>query len=175
MPSPILKPGAKSAARRFLFYPAKTAAGNYAGGKSNPITSPKIYWRLPKLSKKKVLVVHASAGAGHKKAAEAVYNALKESGHYEAHFADVLDYTNPFYKYSYQKTYTYLVTKTPLIWALFFKLTDLKILRPLVRVLRRILNSVNAKTFEKFLKKEQFDCIVSTHFFPNEVASSLKR
>ena len=127
------------------------------------------------MSKKKVLVVHASAGAGHKKAAEAVYNALKESGHYEAHFADVLDYTNPFYKYSYQKTYTYLVTKTPLIWALFFKLTDLKILRPLVRVLRRILNSVNAKTFEKFLKKEQFDCIVSTHFFPNEVPSSLKR
>ncbi len=127
------------------------------------------------MSKKKVLVVHASAGAGHKKAAEAVFNALKESGRYDAHFADVLDHTNPFFKSSYQKTYTYLVTKTPLIWALFFKLTDLRILRPLIRVLRRILNSVTAKVFEKFLKNEQFDCIVSTHFFPNEVASHLKK
>lgn len=126
------------------------------------------------MSQKKILVVHASAGAGHKKAAEAVANGLKEIAAFEVVFADILDYTNPFYKSSYQKTYTFLVTKAPFLWALFFTLTDISFLRPIVKLLRRIVNSVNARAFENFLKKEQFDIVISTHFMPNEVASSLK-
>ncbi len=122
----------------------------------------------------KILIIHASAGAGHKKAAEALFHALRDANH-DAVLADVLDYTNPFYKRTYQTTYTFLVTKLPFVWAIFFGLTDCALLRPIVKVLRRLINSFNAKPFERFLKDEQFDVIFSTHFFPNEVAASLKR
>ena len=123
----------------------------------------------------KILIIHASAGAGHKKAAEALYNHLKDASRHDVAFADVLDYTNSFYRRTYRGSYTFLVTKLPLVWALFFGLTDFLPLRPIVKLIRRFVNHFNAKSLVRFLKEEQFDVILSTHFFPNEVAACLKR
>ena len=122
----------------------------------------------------KILVVHASAGAGHRKAAEALYHDLKSTADKDVLLADVLDHTSPFYKRTYQKTYTFLVTKLPFLWAFFFALTDHPCLRPLVKWLRRLVNHFNAWPFECCLKEKNFDYILSTHFFPNEVAAFLK-
>ncbi|MFA5059094.1 MAG: glycosyltransferase [Candidatus Omnitrophota bacterium] len=124
----------------------------------------------------KILAIHAAAGAGHTKAAEAVANLLKASpGGPQVVFADALDYTSQFYKNSYQKTYTILVTKFPWAWGFVFWLTDLPCMQSFVRASRRIFNEINAKKLNRFLIAEQFDYIVSTHFFPHEVASSLKK
>lgn len=123
----------------------------------------------------KILVVHASAGAGHRKAAEAVYNGLKNTTAHDVTLADVLDYTNPSYRDTYRASYIFLVTKMSWAWGLFFSVTDLPWLRPLIRIIRRALNSINAKPFEKLLVKEKYDAIVSTHFFSGEVAAALKR
>ncbi len=67
------------------------------------------------------------------------------------------------------------MTQIPWAWGFFFWLVDLKILRPLVRWIRRFLNHLNTKNLQDFLEKENFDWIFSTHFFPNEVLSHLKR
>ena len=63
----------------------------------------------------KILVVHATAGAGHKKAAEAIFNGLKAKGGFDARLVDALDYTNPVFKKSYPGVYSFLVTCLP--WA----------------------------------------------------------
>lgn len=123
----------------------------------------------------KILIIHASAGAGHTKAAEALFNAAQKSSGVQALIVDALDYTSPFYKKIYQKTYALLVTKFPWAWGFFFGLADLKFLRGMVRCLRRLVNHLNSKPLESFLKKEQFDWVFSTHFFPNEVTAFLKR
>ncbi len=123
----------------------------------------------------KILVVHASAGAGHRKAAEAVYNGLRSTTAHNVTLADVLDYTSPSYRDSYRASYVFLVTKMSWAWGLFFTVTDLPWLRPLIRVIRRALNSINAKPFEQLLIKEKYDAIISTHFFSGEVAAALKR
>ncbi len=88
---------------------------------------------------------------------------------------DALDYTNPFYKKIYQKIYALLVTKFPWAWGFFFWLVDLKFLRKTVKCLRRLVNHLNSRPLELFLRREQFDWVFSTHFFPNEVMASLKR
>lgn len=88
---------------------------------------------------------------------------------------DALDYTNPFYKKIYQKTYALLVTKFSWAWGFFFGLADLKFLRGTVKCLRRLVNHLNSAPLERFLRQEQFDWVFSTHFFPNEVTASLKR
>ena len=85
----------------------------------------------------KTLVIHATAGAGHKKAAEAIYNGLKAKGA-QARLVDALEYTNPFFKLTYPSTYAFLVTKLPFVWAVFFALLDYPWLQPLVRLVRRI-------------------------------------
>jgi processive 1,2-diacylglycerol beta-glucosyltransferase len=123
----------------------------------------------------KILVIHASAGAGHTKAAEAIYNGIKDTTSFSVVCVDALDFTSRFYKKIYQGTYALLISKLPWLWGLFFWVTDIPKLRGLVRFLRRTFNSFNARFLVKFLQKENFDYILSTHFFPNEVAAFLKR
>jgi len=123
----------------------------------------------------KVLVIYATAGAGHRKAAEALYEGLNNFGDVDAVLVDSLDYTNRFYKYSYSKTYTFLISKVPWLWGFLFALIDIKWLLPLVRLGRRIHNTINGRPLSRYLKGENFDVIFSTHFFPNEVAAYLKR
>ena len=121
-----------------------------------------------------ILVIHATAGAGHKKAAEAIFNALQRTPHH-VRIADALDYTHPFFKKSYVFAYVFLVTKLPLIWQFFFGLLDIPALWPLVRWVRRVYNGTNAGALEKFLITEQFDVIICTHFLAAEVLAHLKR
>ncbi len=121
----------------------------------------------------KILITHASAGAGHTKAAEALFNYLKSKTSHHVVFVDALDYTNKLYKYIYQTSYKFLITKLPGLWGFFFWLTDIRFLIPFVRLCRRVFNIINACGFHRYLKKEQFDAILSTHFFPNEVAGHL--
>jgi len=123
----------------------------------------------------KILVIHASAGAGHTKAAEALYQGIKESAQYEVALINSLNYTSPAYKKSYQDTYTFMVTKLPWAWGFFCWLTDIPFLRGLVRFSRRVFNSIVAKALEEYFKKEKFDWIFSTHFLANEVSAALKR
>lgn len=88
---------------------------------------------------------------------------------------DALDYTSPFYKRLYQKTYSLLISKIPWLWGFVFQITDIGFLRGIITLLRRMFNSINAKVLTKYLQRENFDYIFSTHFFPNEVASFLKQ
>lgn len=122
----------------------------------------------------KILIVHASAGAGHSKAAEAVFNGLKKHTTHDVRCVDVLDHTNPFYKDLYRKTYIILISHLSLVWAFFFWLADVRLLLPLVQVVRRVFNHINGKKFEVFLTQENFDYVITTHFFSTEVVSALK-
>ncbi len=122
----------------------------------------------------KILVIHATAGAGHKKAAEAVYQGLIAGGH-NARIVDALDFTNPFFKATYPATYALMVTKFPFLWAFFFGLLNIPLLQPAVKIFRRIYNGLNARGLEQFLIKEQFDCVITTQFLSAEVTAYLKR
>ena len=122
----------------------------------------------------KILVIHASAGAGHFKAAEAIHRGLKNFPQHTASLVDALDYTSPFFKRSYRDMYFFLISKVPAVWKFFFGLMDIQRIQPLVRGFRRLYNATNARALERFLIHEDFDCIVATHFMPVEIAGALK-
>lgn len=123
----------------------------------------------------KILVIHAAAGAGHQKAAEALYQGLIKYTPHEAVCVDALDYTSPGFKRNYQGTYFFLISRIPAIWSFLFRLFDQPCLQMLVRRCRRLYNAWNARPLEEFLKREQFDEIFSTQFLSTEVAAALKR
>jgi len=123
----------------------------------------------------KVLITYANAGAGHRKAAEAVFDAIKRDGrNADARIIDALDYTNGIFRRSYPSTYLFLVNKVPHLWALCFYLLDYRPLGFIIRPLRRVLNKINSFKLEQFLIKEKFDILISTHFMPTEVTARLK-
>ena len=62
----------------------------------------------------RVLVLSASAGAGHLRAAEAVEKAIRRAGSAsEVQHLDVLKYTNQVFRHFYSKAYIDLVNKAP--------------------------------------------------------------
>jgi processive 1,2-diacylglycerol beta-glucosyltransferase len=123
----------------------------------------------------KILVIHATAGAGHKKAAEAVFNGLRAKGGIDARLVDALDYTNPFFKITYPWFYGFLVTRMPWAWGLLFGLLDIPWMQSLVRIVRRLYNGFNARALQEFLVQEQFDAVITTQFLSAEVCAYLKR
>ena len=122
---------------------------------------------------KKVLLLSASAGAGHVRAAQAIEKAFNQTlnGAAEVHHFDVLNYTNKVFRHLYSKAYIDLVNKMPegLGWV-YDKLDT-----PWKNERRRLaLDKLNTRPFVKLLEQYQPDLIVCTHFLPAEIVSWLK-
>jgi len=118
----------------------------------------------------KILIVYASAGAGHRKAAEAVYEAISEKvDKKDIVIIDSLDYSNRLFKWLYSKKYITLVNYMPVIWGFFYYILDMKIVYSLVRPLRRMINALNCWRLEEFLCNLQPEVVISCHFMANEV------
>lgn len=123
----------------------------------------------------KIFVVHASAGAGHFKAAQALYYYLK--GNYkgiDAKLIDVLDKANILFRLNYTWGYSCLIKYVPLLWQWAFWITYNKALRVFTRPIASLVNQLNTRNFAKLLIKENPAFIISTHFLPSEIATYLK-
>lgn len=124
----------------------------------------------------KILVTHASAGGGHTKAAEAIYDYLilhrKEC---DVKILDILDHSSRFFKFSYRWGYTFLINHVPFLWGVGFWLTHCIFLRFITRPVASFFNSLDTRNLARFFIQENPDYIVSTHFLSSEIAASLKR
>ena len=73
----------------------------------------------------KTLIVYAKAGAGHRRAAEAVFAAFKGRGQEkDVMLIDCLDYTNARFKNFYPQAYMSLVRFFSFIWAAIYYVLD---------------------------------------------------
>jgi len=126
---------------------------------------------------KKILIVYATAGIGHKKAAIAVKKALDEMApkDTEVTMIDALDYTNKFFKWSYLQAYLFMVNKLPTFWGISYYLTDNRYVNMIVAKLRRLNNWMNSGKLIKYINEFKPDVIVSTHFFASEVVGDLNK
>lgn len=126
---------------------------------------------------KKILILYATAGIGHKKAASAVKAALDEllPADTEVRLEDSLDHTSPFFKWFYLQTYLFMVNKTPTLWGLSYYMTDNKLVNSLVSIIRSFSNWRNSKRLREYLVSWKPDVIISTHFFACDVISNMKK
>ena len=123
----------------------------------------------------KIIIAYASAGAGHRKAAEALFNYYKmNSQKDDIRIMDVLDFTNPLFKTIYVKGYLFLVNNALWLWSMIFNATASRFLRNFNKKLFLCLDLINARKFAKLLIDEQPDILISTHFMPPEIAAYLK-
>lgn len=126
---------------------------------------------------KKVLVLSASVGAGHMRAAQAVELALRQvDPSAEVKNLDVLSLTNTAFRKLYGEAYLDLVNRAPHVLAYFYDLMD----RPR-RVdsrrdlLRRIVQKINLLKLCEMLECDHWDVIVNTHFLPAEIIAMLRK
>ncbi len=126
---------------------------------------------------KKVLIVYAMAGEGHKIAASALKEAMDilNPPDTQVQIIDSLEYTNAFFKWSYSKFYIFMVKYIPTIWGFFYFMLDLRWFYAFAQFIRRMINKCNTDRLERFILDFKPDIILSTHFLASEVISSLKR
>ena len=120
----------------------------------------------------RVLVLSASAGAGHLRAAEAIERAIRVRGlASEVQHLDVLKYTNKVFRHLYSKAYIDLVNNAPEVlgW-LYDYLDDPRKNDPV----RAAFDRLNANPFIRYLGRYRPDVAICTHFLPSGIISSLK-
>jgi processive 1,2-diacylglycerol beta-glucosyltransferase len=120
----------------------------------------------------KVLILSASAGAGHVRAAEAVERAFREAGAArEVRHIDTLHYTNKVFRTLYSKAYIEMVNKSPEVLGWLYDALD----KPWKNERRRLaLDRLNTRPFVRMLEEERPDICVCTHFLPAEIISWLR-
>ncbi len=121
---------------------------------------------------KKVLILSASVGAGHLRAAEALEKTFKQmNAAEEVRNIDVLQYTNPLFRRLYGKAYLDMVNNMPEVLGWMYDSLD----KPWENEKRRLaLDRLNTLPFVKYFHDYQPDIAVCTHFLPAEIISWLK-
>jgi len=121
----------------------------------------------------RVLILSASAGAGHIRAAQAVEKAfLQLKAANELRNIDTLDYTNKLFQKLYSKAYIELVDKAPDVLGWLYDHFD----KPWKNQKERLaFDKLNTGPFIKMIKDYQPELAVCTHFLPAEIISWLKQ
>jgi processive 1,2-diacylglycerol beta-glucosyltransferase len=121
----------------------------------------------------KILLLHASAGAGHKRAAQALEKGFRAaSPEAEIRVCDILDFTAPLFRKTYGEGYLDVVRKAPELWGYMYAQSDRQASDPIQKKLRSFINKTNTLTFTRFFNDFAPDIAVCTHFMPLEILSS---
>ncbi len=121
----------------------------------------------------RVLVLSASAGAGHLRAAEAIEKAIRARGAAtDVQHLDVLKYTNQVFRHFYSKAYIDLVNNAPEVLGWLYDYMDDP--KRNDDPIRMAFDRLNANPFIRYLRRYQPDVAICTHFLPSGIISSLK-
>lgn len=121
--------------------------------------------------KKRVLILSASAGTGHVRAAEALAKAFAGDGRVEAvENRDALHFTNKLFRDFYSKLYIRLVRTAPEVLGWVYKASDEPWKGDEVRLR---LDRLNTQPLVKFIRNFRPDITVCTHFLPVGIISHL--
>ena len=121
---------------------------------------------------KKILILSASAGAGHVRAAQALEKAFAEAGGgEEVRHVDTLEYTNPLFRRMYSKAYLDMVNTMPEVLGWLYDSLD----KPWKhRPTKFAFEKLNTRPFAKLLKSYQPDVTICTHFLPAEIIAWMR-
>jgi processive 1,2-diacylglycerol beta-glucosyltransferase len=126
----------------------------------------------------RILVLSASVGAGHLRAAQAVELALREVvPEATVRNVDILELTNAPFRRLYGKFYLDLVNKAPHVLGYFYDLLDQPSRSGRNRTdrLRLAIEKLNLGKFIRLVRDEPWDLAINTHFLPAEIIASLRR
>jgi len=116
-----------------------------------------------------------TAGAGHRRAAEALAEAARARfPDADVHCVDALDYTPRWFRAFYAGTYLLMVRRLSWVWRVGYALLDRAPVYHLVQPLRRRWNLWISRRFVAWLRQAPPDAVVVTHFLPADVCNSLK-
>lgn len=122
-----------------------------------------------------IVATYASAGEGHRRAAEAIAGAAQQTGDLRVELRDCLAGSAPWFRWTYTRGYLHLARSAPSLWGLLYGTTDRWGRYAWFQRIRRWHNARHEQLFAEWLVATQPDVVAAAHFFPVEVATALKR
>ncbi|MBI3363930.1 MAG: hypothetical protein HY033_03375 [Ignavibacteriae bacterium] len=117
--------------------------------------------------KKSLLVLSATAGAGHVRAAEAlVATAESLSMPVTIRHEDILDFTFPLFKKVYADIQFTIINRSPELWGFLYRRTESKGVRKKKSPLLKLFDQFNYKKYLRTLNEWKPDAVICTHFLP---------
>jgi processive 1,2-diacylglycerol beta-glucosyltransferase len=123
-------------------------------------------------SKKKLLILSVSAGAGHVRAAQAVEAAARAATPpLDATHLDLLSIAPADFRRFYGAHYLKLVEALPQLWSYLYSKTDRPSRNSLIGDLKRAAEKLNLRKLDTEIARLEPDLILCTHFLPAELLS----
>lgn len=123
--------------------------------------------------KKKLLVMYATYGTGHKSIAKYIDDYFTVSNEYEVLEIDILQYANPILGAFTNKFYNNVMYKFPLLWSMIYYMTDVPIAGKMSAKLQS--RVVSSKKIKKVILDFNPDIVIATHFTAATYISKLKK
>jgi processive 1,2-diacylglycerol beta-glucosyltransferase len=121
-------------------------------------------------AKPRVLLLSASSGAGHVRAAQALEKAFAAHGDCVVEHIDTIQYVSKLFQRIYDKAYIHMVRHAPELMGVLYERTD----QPWQHPRRRLaLDRLNTAPMIRLLKQVQPDLCVATHFLAAEIIAWL--
>ncbi len=121
--------------------------------------------------KPRVLLLSASSGAGHVRAAQALEKAFAARGDCLVEHIDVIQHVSKVFQRLYDKAYISMVRRAPELMGLLYERTD----KPWEKMRRRLaVDRLNTQPMIRMLKRVQPDLCIATHFLPGEIIAWLR-
>jgi processive 1,2-diacylglycerol beta-glucosyltransferase len=117
-------------------------------------------------------VLHATAGSGHKSAAQALAEAIVEL-HPGATVreVDTLVFASRLYRSTYAASYNAMAARAPRLWGALYRSWALAPVNKSTAPVRLALDRLNLRRLVRVVEREHPDAIVCTHFLPIEALS----
>lgn len=134
-----------------------------------PLSTPSALMTHPR-----ILVLSASAGSGHTRAAEALRShAGAEQFGIEATHLDTLQFVTPLLRFVYTDAYLFIVRQLPALWSHLYRTTHLARREGLGHRVRRWAERMSSRSLLAEIARQKPDLIICTHFLPAELLSRL--
>jgi len=123
----------------------------------------------------RLLILSASAGAGHNRAAEAIHESARAySPGVETRWVDSLKYTNRLFAKLYEQSYVWMASYSPSLWGILYKQAGKNVER---KKIDKVIELHDRLTYRKLIEHvEEFrpDAAICTHFLPANVLLAKK-
>lgn len=124
----------------------------------------------------RILIVSASAGAGHVRAAQAVEEAARRlRPEATVQHLDILDFAAKAYKKTYAGGYLKLVDKAPALWGALYRATDQVKQHRAIDRFAQFFDKLEFAGFRKALRQFAPDHVIATHFLPCQVLAPYRK
>lgn len=122
-----------------------------------------------------ILLLHASVGMGHQRAAAAVAQALEQAPGVTAQIEDTLDYAHPLFRRSYSGSYLRVADRLPGLWSSFYQRTDVPDQSGgTIATVRELSTTLGLRALPALIERARPAAIVCTHFLPLEALASMR-